>query len=102
MYTLSKFVIVTVSSPSKSVKIKEHVRDVHYDYILGIGTYPSVLLGAIEKSSGIRIGCEHSSFDHCNIVWKIMRRITYPRLDCVASLTEIDASKMASYNKCVV
>ena len=61
-----------------------------FSFILGIGTFPSVILGMIRPKKEKLIGCEHLSFNVTSFFWRILRRLFYPRLNAVTSLTNGD------------
>lgn len=67
--------------------------------ILGIGTYPNVLLSQIGKTDHLKIGCEHNSFNSVNIFWVFLRKILYKRLDATVSLTEKDFKNLKKISK---
>lgn len=83
----------------KKFFIKQKIKG---EYILGIGIYPSVFLGAINSLKIKKIGCEHSSYDSQPIHWRILRSIFYPRLSGIVSLTERDKNKLNKKFKNVV
>lgn len=76
----------------------------HYDIIFGIGTYPSVVLGFIKRFNNRifknckAIGCEHSSFDGVNKIWRKLREISYPNLSATVVLTKDDLQKISLLN----
>ena len=67
--------------------------------ILGIGTYPNVLLSLIGKTHLVKIGCEHNSFNSVNILWVFLRKIFYKQLDATISLTEKDFKNLKKISK---
>ena len=56
-------------------------------FVLGIGTYPNILLAHINGNNLIKIGCEHSYFNSLNKLWCFLRKISYKKLDATISLT---------------
>ena len=67
--------------------------------ILGIGTYPNVLLSLIGKNNLVKIGCEHNSFNSVNILWVFLRKILYKQLAATISLTEKDFINLKKISK---
>lgn len=68
--------------------------------ILGIGTYPALLLALLSKNKNIRtIGCQHLSWSAVPGIWKIAAKVFFSRLDCLVTLTSRDAEQMGSLNK---
>lgn len=67
------------------------------DIVLGIGTYPSVALGLFRSSSPFSIGCEHLAFTACPWFWSMLRRLSYPGLDAVVALTDVDRVRLARF-----
>lgn len=67
--------------------------------ILGIGTYPNILLSLITNPALIKIGCEHNSFNSVNILWASLRKLGYKRLDATISLTEKDFEDLNKISK---
>ncbi|MDC3279288.1 glycosyltransferase family 4 protein [Gammaproteobacteria bacterium] len=57
------------------------------DIVLGIGTFPNLVLSFLGKSSAKKVGCEHSWFGAPTFYWKILRRLLYKKLDSVVVLT---------------
>jgi len=69
-------------------------------FVLGIGTYPNILLSNINYPYMIRIGCEHNSYKSVNKIWSILRILYYKKLNAVVSLTQKDRiflSKISKY-----
>lgn len=75
-----------------------------FDIIFGIGSYPSIMLGLVKRFNNITlngaktIGCEHSSFDAVSILWKQLRRLSYPYLNATVVLTKGDLPKIKNLN----
>lgn len=75
-------------------RLFKYLKKNQFDFILGIGTYANVLLGFLHFCCGEKIGCEHNSFDSVSLFWKVLRRLSYPRLDSTVILTKEDFCKM--------
>jgi glycosyltransferase involved in cell wall biosynthesis len=70
---------------------------------LGIGTYPSILLGAIlRKKNIVSVGCMHGSYSALSGFWKYLTRRYFPRLNWIVSLTEYDKVILKTINNNVV
>ena len=79
--------------------IKDYLSSNELDYVLGVGTYPSVALALIGSGSTKRIGYEQVAFEACPSNWQLLRRLTYPKLDAVVALTEYDRRKLSRLNQ---
>ena len=74
-------------------------------FILGIGTYPTLLAALLPKHKNqIKIGCQHGSFASVKYLWSFLRRLFWRRLNMVVSLTGYDVPKLLKLNKnvCVI
>ncbi|MEI6679466.1 MAG: glycosyltransferase family 4 protein [Mariniphaga sp.] len=74
-------------------------------FILGIGTYPTLLAALLPKRENqIKIGCQHGSFASVKYLWSFLRRLFWRRLNMVVSLTGYDVPKLLKLNKnvCVI
>ena len=74
-------------------------------FLLGIGTYPTLLAALLPRRDNlIKIGCQHSSYASVKHLWLIMRWLFFRRLNCVVSLTNYDVPKFQKLNKniCVI
>jgi len=68
-------------------------------YLLGIGTYPSLLVALLPSSHHlIKIGCQHSSYASVKHIWVILRWLLYKRLNGIVSLTEYDVHRLKKLN----
>lgn len=68
--------------------------------VLGIGTYPSLLLSLLPKSENIKtIGCQHSTYTAVKHVWSLLRKLFFPRLNAFVSLSEQDLPKLKKINQ---
>ena len=72
------------------IKLYKYLSTHNFDFILGIGTYANVVLGILPKTYGKRVGCEHNSFDCVSFIWKMLRKISYNKLDATIVLTNED------------
>lgn len=79
-------------------KLRLIVKQNPVDIIMGIGTYANVLLGMIKCNNAKIIGCEHNSFHSVSLIWKLLRKMTYGRLDAVTVLTHTDLEDMKKLN----
>jgi glycosyltransferase involved in cell wall biosynthesis len=71
--------------------LKKHVSGQRYDFLVGVASYPAILLGLMYFPAALRprrVAWEHSNFDALRGPWKFMRRITFPKLDAVVCLSE--------------
>ena len=59
-----------------------------------------MVLGILPKTYGKRVGCEHNSFDCVSFIWKMLRKISYNKLDATIVLTNEDLFKMKQLNTC--
>ena len=82
------------------IKLYKYLSTHNFDFILGIGTYANVVLGILPKTYGKRVGCEHNSFDCVSFIWKMLRKISYNKLDATIVLTNEDLFKMKQLNTC--
>ncbi len=83
-----------------ALKVKKFYKNIQNEIILGIGTYPSLLLTFLNKRHHVKtIGCHHLSYSAVVGSWKVLSRIFFPRLDCLISLTERDVTRMCKLNK---
>ena len=63
-------------------KLDVHIKNYQGKHIvLGIGTYPNILLSLINKSNLIKIGCEHNSFKSVSLFWSFIRKFLYKKLN---------------------
>ena len=74
----------------------------HSTILLGIGTYPALLIATLQNKTLIKIGCQHSSYAAVKHIWAILRWILFRRLDLIISLTEHDLPNLRKLNKNVV
>ena len=86
------------------IQVRTSIGDESTDVILGIGTYPSILLRFVRRSCSVRIACEHSSLTVPSWYWSLLRRLSYPGLDGVVFLTErdLDRGKVLNRNRVVI
>ena len=76
-----------------------YLRGSKFDYVLGIGGYPSLLISLFRSSETILVGCEHTSLSSVPIAWDWLRKLLYPRLDAVVALTDGDQERLSGYTK---
>jgi glycosyltransferase involved in cell wall biosynthesis len=70
-----------------------------YDVVLGIGTYPNILLSFVPGSRKFAIiGCEHGSFRAVPLLWQFIRHFRYPEMDVLVSLTNQDLPHLLKLN----
>ncbi len=79
--------------------MRRYLRSHYYDVVLGTGTYPSLLMCFQGRSEAMLVGCEHLSYSACPLLWRIMRRIMYPALDWVVTLTMSDKPNYQRFHK---
>lgn len=94
---LSKFKVV--------YKLQKVLKNYPQDTLfLGIGTYANVLLGFLKNKNCCAIGCEHNAFNSVSNIWKVLRILTYKKLDAGVVLTYSDLKNMKSITKktCVI
>lgn len=73
--------------------LRRHIKNEHYDILIGVGSYPSVLLGAMAALISGKtqfVAWEHSNFGALNKFWMFIRRFTYPNLKGVICLNKTD------------
>lgn len=81
------------------LKLKAFFKKNDYDIIIGIGTYPNILLAITGARNKMKIiGCEHNSFTSVSFLWSKLRVVFYPKLESVVSLTQKDLSKLSALN----
>ena len=80
------------------IRIKSFLKRHQYSYIIGIGSYPSFILGLINHKESVCIGTEHSHFYNAGIVWNYLRRFAYPRLSAIVVLTQHDLPILKAIN----
>ena len=69
------------------------------DLVMGIGTYPNLLLALLPNSIKIKkIGCLHCSYNSLNYQWEWLGEIFFPKLDVLVSLTERDVERWQTMN----
>lgn len=70
----------------------------------GIGTYANTLLGLFKSSQFYAIGCEHNAFNSVSLIWKILRKLTYFKLNSCTVLTSSDINYIKKLNSksCVI
>lgn len=86
------------------VSINRYFNCHDYNFIVGIGTYVSVLLSMTAPKGSLNIGCEHSAYNSVGIHWKILRTLFYRKLDACTVLTYTDlrfVDKISKYS-CVI
>ncbi len=67
--------------------------------LLGVGTYPSILIALLSKRKNLKtIGCDHTSYCAVSGLWALLRKRFYPRLSALISLTERDFEKLKRHN----
>ncbi len=96
---VSPLIAKTITRLKSVVAIRRYLASRELDFVIGVGTYPNVVLGLVASERTTRIGYEQVAFDVCPKNWQILRRLTYPRLDGVISLTEKDRIKLARLNR---
>lgn len=81
-------------------KVGSHFRQyTDQTVILGIGTYPSLLLALLSKRENIKtIGCQHNSYVAVKHLWSFLRQLFFHRLSALVSLTEQDLPKLKKLN----
>lgn len=68
--------------------------------ILGIGTYPSILIGLIINKGQIKtVGCMHGSYSALSLFWRTLTKMIFPKLNVIVSLTLHDEKILKSINK---
>jgi amylovoran biosynthesis glycosyltransferase AmsD len=84
-----------------AIAVRRYFRNVNQQsFILGIGTYPAILVALVPaKKQIIKIGCQHSSYSSVKYFWFILRWLLFRRLDAVVSLTQYDLPKLQRLNK---
>ena len=70
----------------------------HADVVLGIGTFPNIVLSLVSRKRTARIGCEHIWLNAPTRPWRVIRRLLYPRLNAVVMLTEEDKARAKNLN----
>jgi glycosyltransferase involved in cell wall biosynthesis len=71
--------------------------------VIGIGTYPNLLLSLLPRNKNIRrIGCQHCSYASLNLPWRFLGKIFFGKLDTLVSLTEWDLPKWQTMNRSTV
>jgi len=80
--------------------VRRHFSQYHdQTIILGIGTYPSLLLALLPKKENLKtIGCQHNSYVAVRHVWSFLRKLLFHRLSALVSLTEQDLPKLKKLN----
>lgn len=63
------------------------------EIIIGIGVINSIPLYFIRNTKIKKIASEHMSYHMCNKIVKVLRKLIYPRLSSVVSLTNYDLKK---------
>ena len=80
------------------IRTRRFLKRHQYSYVIGIGSYPSFVLGLINNKKSVFIGTEHSHFYNAGVVWNYLRRWTYPRLSAVVVLTQHDYPILKAIN----
>jgi glycosyltransferase involved in cell wall biosynthesis len=68
--------------------------------VIGIGTYPNLLLSLLPHNKNIRrIGCQHCSYASLNLPWRVLGKVFFREMDTLVSLTECDLPKWRVMNR---
>lgn len=79
-------------------RIKKFFKSHRYSFVIGIGSYPSVVLGLLNHKGCFFIGTEHSHFYNAGTIWNYLRRFTYPNLSAIVVLTRHDYKILKEIN----
>ncbi len=83
------------------LRLKRFLKAQDWQVALGIGTYPATMLALIQSPTAIRIGCEHASLSSTPLVWRLLRRYAYSRLDHLVVLTQRSMLAAQGLNKSI-
>jgi glycosyltransferase involved in cell wall biosynthesis len=112
LFTLNKEVEISYLNVSGKINLVDKVAAIiamnrflagkKYDYVLGIGNYPSLVLSLVFTHQGMKIiGCMHLSINAIPVFWKLMARLFFRRLDVLVSLTQFDVKYLEGLNSTV-
>lgn len=76
-----------------------------FDLVVGVGSYPSILLGCLIKFGVNSMPClawEHSNYNALNAFWKQLRKFSYPHLSSIVCLNQSDVAQFSSCFKNVL
>lgn len=73
-------------------KLKQVINDANFDALIGTEYYINYLLTLLPKKR-ITIGCEHTNYDKPPFYHKILRKIFYPKMSAIVTLTQNDLQR---------
>lgn len=81
------------------LKLREYVVEQRIDMVLAIW-YDLACVAALSlPRSVVKIGCEHIAFAEAPRFWRLMRHLSYNRLDAVVGLTQADLPALSRISK---
>lgn len=80
------------------IRLRKFFKNHLYSYVIGIGSYPSCVLGLLNHHGRTFIGTEHSHFYNAGLIWNYLRRFAYPRLSAIVVLTQHDFPILKAIN----
>jgi glycosyltransferase involved in cell wall biosynthesis len=95
----SNYIMRIAAKIQSLIRLKKFLKAQDWQVVLGIGTYPAIILGLIESSPTIRIGCEHASLASTPAVWRVLRKYAYPKLNHLVVLTQRSMLAAQGLNK---
>ena len=81
------------------IRTRRFLKRHQYSYVIGIGSYPSSVLGLINNKKSAFIGTEHSHYYNAGVVWNYLRRFAYLRLSAIVFLTQHELPILKAINK---
>ena len=69
--------------------LKKIITDYNFDVVIGTEYYINYLLAFLSKKV-ITIGCEHTNYDKPQFYHKLLRRVFYPKMKAIITLTNND------------
>ena len=85
-------------------KLRRFVIDNEIDTVLAFWWHLAIIAAFVLPNSVKKIGCEHIAFSLASRYWQWIRRLGYPHLDAVVTLTKEDQPKFSTISQlaCVI
>ena len=81
------------------LRVRKFLKEYRYSFVIGIGSYPSFILGLLNHNGSIFVGTEHSHFYNAGSIWNYLRRYSYPHLSAMVVLTQNDLPILKAINQ---
>ena len=80
-------------------KLRAYVREHRIDVVLVIWYDWSCVAAWALPRTVVKVGCEHIAFDEAPRFWRLMRHLSYRRLDAVVGLTQADFPRLSRISR---